>query len=225
MEAATKCPAWGSALFEELIKAGDHKRAEYMAAYMKNQFEFLGVPTPLRKTISRKYFTESPKEKVDFNFIEYCYDSIPREYQYVAVNYLEYVSALLKSSDIKLIERLITTKSWWDTVDGLDGIAGGLAEKYPSLNKKMIAWSKSANKWLRRAAIDHQLSRKEKTDLELLETIVVNNFGTSEFFINKAIGWALREYSKCDPLWVKAFIARHRESLSKLSLREASKYL
>ena len=79
--------------------------------------------------------------------------------------------------------------------------------------------------WLRRIAIDHQLNRKEKTNKELLEKIIVNNLGSSEFFINKAIGWSLREYSKTNPAWVKNFINRYKDKLDKLSIREASKYI
>lgn len=216
---------WYAALFLELDGAKNKANAEYMAKYMKNQFEFLGVPTPLRKSICAKHFKKKSEAKVDYDFIDICYKSLYREYQYMAVNYLQAVWEQLKAADFKLIQTLIINKSWWDTVDGLDKIAGLLAEKYPALNKKLVVWSKSDNIWLRRAAIDHQLYRKEKTDVELLEAIIINNFGTSEFFINKAIGWALREYSKTNPSWVKAFIDRHRLELSGLSLREGSKYI
>jgi len=217
--------SWYDGLFEELSSFKDEAKAVYMSGYMKNKFEFLGVATPVRKDVCQKYFKKALAENLDYEFLGLCYDSDYREHQYVAVNYLEAVNEKLKSSDIKLIERLIISKSWWDTVDGLDKVAGLLAEKYPSLNKKMISWSLAENIWLRRAAIDHQLYRKEKTDLNILENIIVNNFGSSEFFINKAIGWALREYSKTNPVWVVDFISRYRDKLSKLSLREASKYI
>jgi len=88
-----------------------------------------------------------------------------------------------------------------------------------------LAWSTDDNIWLRRVAIDHQLLRKQHTDTALLETIICNNLGQKEFFINKAIGWALRDYSKTNPEWVQGFIGRHRHEMAKLSLREASKYL
>jgi 3-methyladenine DNA glycosylase AlkD len=81
------------------------------------------------------------------------------------------------------------------------------------------------NIWLRRIAIDHQLARKDKTDTALLEQIIVNNLGQREFFINKAIGWSLREYSKTNPDWVRGFIEQHKDGLSPLSVREGSKYL
>ena len=89
----------------------------------------------------------------------------------------------------------------------------------------MLTWSVDDDLWLRRIAIDHQLLRKDQTDTALLEEIIVANLGQQEFFINKAIGWALRDYSKTDPGWVRAFIERHRDGLAPLSVREAGKYL
>lgn len=217
---------WHDGLFEALEALRDEARAAYMAAYMKDQFVFLGVATPERRKCTEPFFKLARIEKrLDHVFVKTCYNSPFREYQYVAVNYLQAVDNLLKAKDIDLVEELICTKSWWDTVDGLDRVAGDLALKYPKLNKRLLDWSLSDNIWLRRAAIDHQLSRKEETDLELLETIIVNNLGQKEFFVNKAIGWSLRELSKSNPDWVTSFIDRHQAALSKLSLREASKYL
>ena len=102
---------------------------------------------------------------------------------------------------------------------------GALALKDPNVNKILLEWSLDGNIWLRRIAIDHQLLRKEKTNTELLEKILKNNLGQAEFFINKAIGWALRDYSKTNPEWVKNFIEKNRENMAKLSIKEASKYL
>jgi 3-methyladenine DNA glycosylase AlkD len=89
----------------------------------------------------------------------------------------------------------------------------------------LLDWSRETDFWLRRLAIDHQLTLKEKTDTVLLEAIIVNNLGQTEFFVNKAIGWALREYSKTDADWVRNFIERHGDCMAKLSLQEASKYV
>jgi Predicted DNA alkylation repair enzyme len=89
----------------------------------------------------------------------------------------------------------------------------------------MLKWSTDENIWVRRVSIDFQLQYKEKTNQKLFEQIIVNNFGTDEFFINKAIGWSLREYSKTDKKWVKDFINKHKAQLHKLSIKEASKYL
>ena len=123
------------------------------------------------------------------------------------------------------LRKLIVTKSWWDTVDSLDVLIGDIALRHPRVNSVIVGWSTDENLWLRRLAIDHQLTRKEKTDTALLEQVIVNNLGQNEFFINKAIGWSLRDYSKTNPAWVRDFIERHRYELSPLSLREASKYV
>lgn len=89
----------------------------------------------------------------------------------------------------------------------------------------MLDWSKDDDFWIRRIAIDHQLCRREKTNTELLEKIIVNNFGSNEFFINKAIGWTLRDYSKTNPLWVKEFLNKYQDKMDNLSIKEASKYI
>lgn len=89
----------------------------------------------------------------------------------------------------------------------------------------MLDWSKDDDFWIRRIAIDHQLCRREKTNTELLEKIIVNNFGSNELFINKAIGWALRDYSKTNPLWVKEFLNKYQDKMDNLSIKEASKYI
>lgn len=101
----------------------------------------------------------------------------------------------------------------------------GIALRYPSVNNILLAWSTDDNFWLRRIAIDHQLMRKDKTDTELLEKIIINNLGQTEFFVNKAIGWALRDYSKTNPDWVRGFIKKYGEKMSSLSIKEASKYI
>ena len=138
---------------------------------------------------------------------------------------MDKVKSKLTPDDIPNLRRLITEKSWWDTVDGLDVIVGDIALRCTEVNEILLQWSACDNIWLRRTAIDHQLLRKDKTDPVLLERILVNNFGQNEFFINKAIGWSLREYSKTNPDWVRGFIARHKEKLSPLSIKEASKYI
>jgi len=213
-------------LIDEFAKEADAIKAQQMSAYMRNQFAFLGIPTPLRKTICKAYFKEAKKVKiVDWKFVNACWENPHRELQYVAVDYLAIKIKLLTASDIKKLKKLIVTKSWWDTVDGLDMIIGEIAMKYPEVNETLLLWSKDENIWLNRIAIDHQLSRKENTDTQLLEAVIVNNLGTSEFFIDKAIGWSLREYSKTNPKWVKDFIEKYREQLSKLSIKEGSMHI
>ncbi len=145
--------------------------------------------------------------------------------QYAALDYLEIRKKLLTPSDLPRLKKLAQTKSWWDTIDFLDRLVGSIIAQFPETKEIILSWSCDEDIWLRRLAIDHQLLRKEETDTELLENILVNNLGQTEFFINKAIGWALRDYSKTNADWVRDFIEQHREEMSALSIREGSKYL
>jgi len=197
-----------------------------MKAYMKNQFEFLGISTPDRKLLSKDFLKAAQKDaKPDWKFVFECWAKTEREFQYLAINYLYTVKDTLTPGDIPKIKRLALSKSWWDTIDGLDRLAGRIALKYPEVNQTLLEWSLDENFWLRRIAIDHQLLRKDKTDTGLLKQVIENNLGQKEFFINKAIGWSLREYSKTNPDWVRAFVEERRDRLAPLSLREASKYI
>lgn len=128
-------------------------------------------------------------------------------------------------ADLKRLELYVQTKQWWDTIDVLDTVIGQIGLSDKRVDQLMLDWSQASDFWLRRIAIDHQRGRKEKTKQELLAKIIDNNLNREEFFINKAIGWALRDYSKTNPPWVKEFLASRKNGLAKLSLREASKYL
>ena len=123
------------------------------------------------------------------------------------------------------IEKYVRTKSWWDTIDSLIKPIGYLGLRDERVNDLMLKWSKADNIWIRRIAIEHQLLRKDQVNTELLAKIIKNNFDSDEFFINKAIGWALRDYSKTNPNWVKNFINKYSERLTPLSVKEGSKYL
>ena len=112
-----------------------------------------------------------------------------------------------------------------DTIDCLCKVVGKLSDNDSKVDKLMLDWAKDENIWIRRTAIEYQLNKKEKTNTDNLEKILKLNFGSNEFFINKAIGWALREYSKTDPKWVADFIEKNREKMSPLTIREGSKYI
>lgn len=217
---------WYDDLFNEIIDAKDITQAVQMSAYMKNQFDFLGLPNAARSGIFEKYFKqEKQSKKIDWEFVFKCWECVYRELQYIAVDYLLRKHKYLTYKDIDNLKNLITTKSWWDTVDSFNRIFGTLLIKYPSVKDTMLQWSVDENIWLKRTAIICQLNLKEKTDTVMLENIICNNFGTNEFFINKAIGWSLRQYSKTNPDWVRGFINRYNDKLSKLSVREGSKYI
>lgn len=213
-------------LLKKIENSANAEQAVRMSAYMRDQFAFLGIPTPLRKALHKEYFQLAKKEKqIDWNFINNCWNLPFREYQYVALDYLMLMKKYLTASDIPNLKQLAISKSWWDTVDGIDGLIGDIALTDPEVEQLMMTWSTDDNIWLRRIAIDHQLSRKGKTNTDLLEIIIANNLGQTEFFINKAIGWSLRDYSKTNPQWVREFIEKYQERLAPLSIREASKYL
>ena len=213
-------------LYEEMIQHKNEEQAQKMSKYMLNKFEYIGIKTPERREIFKNFFKEyKNEEKIDWEFVNKCWENKYREFQYVAADYLKNMKDKLTIDDIPKFKRLILEKSWWDTIDNLDMTIGALALKDSNVNKILMEWSLDENIWLRRIAIDHQLLRKEKTNTELLEKILKNNLGQTEFFINKAIGWALRDYSKTNPEWVKNFIEENKEKMAKLSIKEASKYL
>ena len=213
-------------LYEEMIQHKNEEQAQKMSKYMLNKFEYIGIKTPERREIFKNFFKEyKNEEKIDWEFVNKCWENKYREFQYIAADYLKNMKDKLTIDDIPKFKQLILKKSWWDTIDNLDMTIGALALKDSNVNKILLEWSLDENIWLRRIAIDHQLLRKEKTNAELLEKILKNNLGQAEFFINKAIGWALRDYSKTNSEWVKNFIEENEEKMSKLSIREAGKYL
>ena len=206
---------------------GNEEESIKMKKYMKDNFEFLGLRSPLRKELQKDFFKSISKEgSLDRNMVKMLWDQKEREYQYVAIDYLIKKKSYLEREDISFIKELIVTKSWWDTVDLIASyLVGEILEKYPDLVDEYIrCWYKDENMWLRRTALLYQLKYKEKLNTEILEEAIKYNINDKEFFIRKAIGWALREYSKVNKEWVKKFISNNPE-LSTLSIREGSKYL
>jgi 3-methyladenine DNA glycosylase AlkD len=213
-------------LFDSLEHHRNAEVALKMAAYMKNHFPFLGVPSPMRKLLQKPFLKEKCKNKsVDWSFVFVCFGKPEREYHYLALDYLGIVKKYLQITDIENIEKLIQTKSWWDSVDSIDQIVGDMVLNYPALKDSHIRkWMRSSNIWLVRISIDFQLSLKDKTDNGILEEAILANLGSKEFFINKAIGWALRDYSKTNKAWVAKFVNDHKNKLNSLSVREAQKH-
>lgn len=208
-----------------LVQNADRTQAEKMAAYMQGKFAFAGIPKPKLTELIKPLLKESAAEPLDREFVRAMWTRPYREAQYIALEYLQKHRKELTTADLPLLKQLITAKSWWETVDTLDAFVGDLVEKDASLKAVMMEWAVSDNMWLKRVAIDFQQTYGEKTDAVLLERIIVSNLDSAEFFINKAIGWSLREYSKVNPAWVQNFLSRYSDSLSRLSVREASKYL
>lgn len=211
----------------ELFEAHkDKENAKAMSKYMRDMFEFYGIAAPKRKKIYSEFIKREKKTKaIDWEFLDKCYEDNHREFQYLVYDYLLAMKKYITREDIKQIRKYIVTKSWWDTVDFLCKVIGSIELKDAKVKELMIKWSKEDNIWIKRAAIEHQLTLKDKTDNELLENIIKNCFGTDEFFVNKAIGWALRDYSKTNPKWVKNFIDKYKNEMNNLSIKEASKYI
>ena len=204
----------------------DEENAIKMSKYMRDLFKFYGIPTPVRKSLYKDLLKEEKAKKtIDWNFLDKCYEDDYREFQYLVLDYIENMQKFLTYDDVPKLYKYIKSKQWWDTIDRFDRIAGNIAFKDDRINDLMLKWSKDEDFWLRRIAIDHQLGRKEKTNTKLLEQILLNNFESDEFFINKAIGWSLRDYSKTNPDWVKDFLNKYENKMDKVSLKEAYKYI
>ncbi len=212
-------------IFQGLKEVANPEDAIHMKAYMKDQFEFLGLKTPVRRKLSKVFFKKNSSLAIDWKFIHQAWDNPYREMQYVVLDYLQLKQKALTPSDLPKIKKLAQTKPWWDTIDFLCRSVGYISLHYPETKKIVLDWSRDKDFWLRRIAIEHQLLQKEETDVQLLEQILINNLNQTEFFINKAIGWALRDYSKTNPDWVLEFIEKYKDKLSKLSIKEGSKYL
>lgn len=212
---------------KKLFEAKENKEnAEAMSKYMRNMFDFYGLPSPKRKEVYHDFIKFEKKTKViDWDFLDKCYEDNHREFQYLVYDYLLAMKQYVSYEDISKIRNYIIKKSWWDTIDFLCKVIGNVSLKDSRVKDLMLDWSKSDNIWIKRTAIEHQLSLKEKTDTELLEKIIVNCLGSDEFFINKAIGWALREYSKTDAKWVLHFMNQYKEHMNNLSIKEASRYI
>ncbi|MDE6049077.1 MAG: DNA alkylation repair protein [Paramuribaculum sp.] len=211
---------------EEFEKLSNPHKAKEMSAYMRNRFKFYGIHTPLRRKAYKPVISTDKKcGVIDWEFLDMCWNDEHREFHYIVADYLVDLHKYIKYEDISKIEKYVRSNQWWDTIDGLYRIFGFLGLTDKRINALMLKWSTDEDFWVRRIAIEHQLGRKDKTDTDLLKKIIANNFGSTEFFINKAIGWSLRDYSKTNPAWVSDFIKRHRNSLHSLSIREGSKYI
>ncbi|AZP16253.1 DNA alkylation repair protein [Streptomyces aquilus] len=206
--------------------AADPARAAPMRAYMKNVAPFLGLTTPVRRALSRTVVEGTPRpDETDCTAVALrCWRLPEREYQYFAVDYLRRHARVLSSGFLPVARHLVSTTPWWDTVDLLAAhVVGALVAADPALKADMDAWIVDEDLWIARTALLHQLRYKERTDTERLFTYCLHQSGHPDFFIRKAIGWALREYAKTDPEAVRGFLAREKGRFAPLSVREALK--
>ena len=198
-----------------------------MKRYMRDQFDYLGIKVPELTSLLRDYYRSHglpPLAELD-PILRDLWGLPQREYQYAGSGLLERFETQLPAGFISTIQHLLTTKSWWDTVDTIViGTVGVHFRRYPAVRDRTLArWRKSKDFWLRRSALLFQLNYKADTDFGLLCDIICENLGSDEFFINKAIGWALRQYTRTDPDAVRHFVAS--TPLHPLSAREALKWL
>jgi len=214
---------------EALRKEGNPIRIPQMEAYMRNQFPFYGVMSTPRKELL-KALNKEHLEVLDSNkkraLIQLLWEEEHRECQLVALDWLmQWKPKEFAASDIDLFEWLITTKSWWDTVDGIaPNVVGKYARIFPEQMKETLhRWESHDSFWIRRACLIFQLRYRQETDLDLLQYFINKFKPDREFFIQKAIGWSLREVSKWNPTWVARVV--EEEQLTGLAKREASKYI
>lgn len=224
---AQKLHAYILPLQKEYERKRKKAQAEEMSRYMKNLFPFVGVPSPDRKEIFKQHLAKYglPEYKELFAIAKSCYAQPQREYHYFAIDLAGKFAKKADESFVPLLEFLLSKNSWWDSVDSVasnctrDFFKKNISLQVPVTRK----WMDSRNMWLQRASILFQLNYKNETNEKLLYKYILELKDSNEFFIQKAIGWALREYSKSNPESVKKFLAENR--LANLSVREASKYL
>ena len=209
--------------------AADPAQAESMARYLKGRFSFHGIPAGPRRELQRQAFAgrqlERPEAEAEVAALARALWALPeREYQYATCDVLRAAAPRASAELLPLIERLAVTKPWWDTVDSLAHAAGTLVLAHPELGKRMQQLSRSSDLWLVRIALLHQLEAYGRTDVDRLLRTCAFHAGSTDFFVRKAIGWALRQYGRTDPAVVRAFVEAHPE-LSPLSRREALKGL
>lgn len=207
--------------------ARDPEAARAMRAYMRDQFPFVGIQNATRTAIAREAFAGLGRPDADdlLTFAHACWARPERDYQYVAAKHLRRHVRLLPAGAIDDLRLLITEKSWWDTVDELArNVVGPLVLAHPELVEVMDRWIDDDDIWLARTAILHQGTFKGATDADRLFRYCLRRAPDTDFFVRKAIGWALRDHSKVDEAAVRAFVAEHDAELSALSRREALRY-
>jgi 3-methyladenine DNA glycosylase AlkD len=216
-------------LKQAMLLEGNPDRAIGMSKYMRNKFPFFGIPSPQRKEIQRIWLKSLPKEwdqTTKWRMVHLLWNQPNRELHYVAIDWMnEWNPASIEPQDIHQFTNLLTTHSWWDSIDGLGpGIIGKFIRFHPEVGYKWIhEWRKNSNFWLRRTCLIFQLKYREDLDFELLSSLIKENMNDKEFFIQKAIGWSLRQHAKYDAETVFNFV--NTANIVGLAKREALKHI
>ena len=211
-------------IYRQFLEAADEKKAAAARAYMRDQFDFFGVPMPLRRQLCKTYMKQSLPALRQLSPICRELWSLPeRECQYFAIELVMSFRKQWEEDFIRLFEWMIIHKSWWDTVDYIAAaLTGPYFTMFPEKIKKVTgAWNRSDDVWLQRSSLLFQNKYKKQTDIELLSAYVRRLAGSKAFFVQKAIGWTLREYSKTNPGWVARFV--REQPLAAVSKKEALK--
>ncbi|GGB86263.1 DNA alkylation repair protein [Knoellia flava TL1] len=226
-------PELVDALRAALRTGADPERAAGQQRYMKSAMPFLGLTSPRRREIVRPLLADpglrlETRAELERAVRTLWDDARFREERYAALDLLRHRAyrAWRDPDLMPLVEELVVTGAWWDVVDELSNVVGEVLLVDPEgEGLRMRDWAERDDLWLRRSAIISQLRHRERTDTDLLASVIEVNLDDREFFVRKAIGWALRQYARTDPVWVRALVDRHSDRMSGLSRREALKHL
>ena len=224
----TWAPDAAAAVREQFVANADPERAAQMAKYMKDHFVFFGIPSAPRRALARAAMQPlgRPGPADALAFAELAWQQSEREMQYVGVDVLTRIAGKFDRPDLPRVRSLVENRSWWDTVDALAShVIGTMVHNHRELANEMDRWIDDPDIWVARVAILHQLRWKGDTDQKRLFTYCTKRAGDTEFFLRKAIGWALREHAKVQPDEVRDFVDANEDVLSGLSKREARKHL
>lgn len=207
------------------LAAADPQNAQKQSAYMRNLFPFFGITKPQRVLLEKPFFKTVSAEKFSTTMTA-LWKRKEREFHYAAIELAKHHKKLWTPEALSLFESMIRTHSWWDSVDDIaSNLIGALVKTHSELIPLMDQWILDSDFWIRRTALLYQLKWKKATDEKRLFAYCEKTLHEKEFFIRKAIGWVLREYSKTHPHSVQNFLSQYRHRMSNLSLREASKYI
>lgn len=213
-------------ILDDFARSADDELAAGMAAYLKNRFAFYGVPAPLRKDLQRQYLTREALPTLDklVDEVEKLWEQDGREAQYFTIDLCAKYLRKFREQDLELLEYMASNRQWWDSIDPIaTKLMGAYFSLYPEQRIPAVSrWLAGDDFWLQRCGILFQLKYREQTDTDLLQSAILPVRQSNEFFIQKAIGWALREYRKTNRLWVDEFVGH--TDLKPLSRREALKH-
>jgi 3-methyladenine DNA glycosylase AlkD len=212
---------WVATVEDALNSLADPERAVPMRAYMKDIAPFLGVSKPARDKSQKQFGLPEPDDEIEACRLLYAKEH--REFHYIATFVLRKRAKYLPADSLVDLRWFVQTHSWWDTIDELTKSIGGVVTQHPELVPELDEWVRGPDFWVNRAAILHQLGFGVNTDVDRLFRLCLVQAANREFFVRKAIGWALRDYAWTNPEAIRSFMNNHRNEFSPLTIREALK--